>query len=151
MNEPSTITDYVIQKDSEHIRVLAIFHFVVGCLCLVGMGFIFLHYFMMHNIFMNPEMWKGKEGPGPPKEFFQAFIGFYIFMGAMLASATVGNVLSGVFLLKKRSRMFSMVVGGLDCLMMPFGTVLGVFTIVVLSRDSVRSLYDAKCPNGNLP
>jgi hypothetical protein len=26
---------------------------------------------------------------------------------------------------------------------MPLGTVLGVFTIVVLMRDSVRELYDA--------
>ncbi len=30
--------------------------------------------------------------------------------------------------------MFSIVVAGLDCFQIPFGTALGVFTIIVLSR-----------------
>jgi hypothetical protein len=30
---------------------------------------------------------------------------------------------------------------GFACLFMPFGTLLGVFTIIVLQRDSVRRLY----------
>jgi hypothetical protein len=28
-----------------------------------------------------------------------------------------------------------------ECLFMPFGTVLGIFTIVVLNRDSVKPLF----------
>lgn len=51
------------------------------------------------------------------------------------------NVLSGFFLLQKRNRLFSLIIGGLNCLQIPFGTALGVFTILVLSRDSVRQLY----------
>ena len=51
------------------------------------------------------------------------------------------NVLSGLFLLKKRNRLFSLIIGGLNCLQIPFGTALGVFTLLVLSRDSVRHLY----------
>jgi hypothetical protein len=34
-----------------------------------------------------------------------------------------------------------MVVAGLNCAQMPLGTVLGVFTLMVLSRESVKSLY----------
>jgi len=33
------------------------------------------------------------------------------------------------------------VTASLLCMMVPFGTVLGVFTLIVLSRDSVRRLY----------
>ena len=32
-------------------------------------------------------------------------------------------------------------VGGVECLFFPFGTILGVFTIVVLMRDSVKELF----------
>jgi hypothetical protein len=46
-----------------------------------------------------------------------------------------------VFLLKRKFRMFSLVVAGLDCVQIPFGTVLGVFTLVILLRDSVRDSY----------
>jgi len=53
-------------------------------------------------------------------------------------------VLSGFFLLKKRNRGFSLIIGGLNCLQIPFGTALGVFTIIVLSRDSVRQMYSGQ-------
>ena len=39
--------------------------------------------------------------------------------------------------------MFSLVVAALDCMGFPFATVLGVFTFIVLLRDSVAELYEA--------
>jgi hypothetical protein len=32
------------------------------------------------------------------------------------------------------------------CMFMPFGTILGVFSIIVLVRPSVKSLFDAATP-----
>lgn len=43
----------------------------------------------------------------------------------------------------KRKRA-TLIVSGLNCLQIPFGTVLGVFTLVVLLRDSVREAYEAR-------
>ena len=34
-----------------------------------------------------------------------------------------------------------MVIAGINCLHIPLGTLLGVFTLVVLGRESVRKLY----------
>lgn len=39
--------------------------------------------------------------------------------------------------------MFALVVAGPDCVWIPVGTALGVFTISVLPRDSVRQSYAA--------
>ena len=64
-------------------------------------------------------------------------------MGALLAAACVANMLSGVFLRQRKCRVFSLVVAGLDCLQIPFGTALGVFDFIVLLRDSVRQSYAA--------
>src|SRR4029077_18396969 len=36
---------------------------------------------------------------------------------------------------------FVLVMACIECLFIPFGTILGVFTIVVLSRESVRGLF----------
>jgi len=143
---PSTVPPDVAaqtqqRKDREQIKLLAIFHFVFAVLALVGIGFLFVHYFMMHTMFSNPEMWKSQPQAMPPKAFLDAFIWFYLFMGVFLLTGLVLNVLSGLFLLQKRNRLFSLIIGGLNCLQIPFGTALGVFTILVLSRDSVCQLY----------
>jgi hypothetical protein len=123
------------------VKLLAIFHFVFGGLAFVGIGFLCVHYAIMHTVFSNPDIWKSQPQIMPPKAFLDAFIWFYLFMGALLLTGLVLNVLSGMFLLQKRNRLFSLIIGGLNCLQIPFGTALGVFTILVLSRDSVRQLY----------
>ncbi|HTA30043.1 MAG TPA: hypothetical protein VK731_06140 [Candidatus Cybelea sp.] len=141
MDTPPFISDEQRRKDKDQINLLSVFHFVLSGLLLLGIGFLCLHYFMMHYFFSHPEMWKGKDNFGPPKELFQAFIWFYFVAGFLLAVACVANILSGIFLLQKKFRMFSLVVAGLDCLQIPFGTALGVFTFIVLLRDSVRQSY----------
>jgi hypothetical protein len=52
------------------------------------------------------------------------------------------NGISGFFLQARKNRTFSLVVAGLDCLMIPLGTILGAFTLVVLLRQSVAAAYD---------
>ena len=129
--------------DREHLRLLAIFHFIVAGLAVAGIGFLFLHYSLMSAVFNNPQMWQGKPNQAPPlpQEFFAVFKWFYVIGGIFLVLAAVGNVLSGLFLQARKHRVFSIVIAALDCLQIPFGTVLGVFTIVVLVRESVAELY----------
>ena len=131
------------RKDREHLKLLAIFHFVIAGLALLGIAFVFVHYAVMHSMFSNPEMWKSQKQAMPPKEFLDMFIWFYIFMGTMLLGALILNALSGVFISRRRYRMFSLIIAGLDCVQIPFGTALGVFTILILSRDTVRELYES--------
>ena len=129
------------KRDQEHLKLLSIFHFVFGGLALLGIGFLGVHYFIMHTVFSNPDMWNSHKAPMPPKAFLDAFIWFYLFMGLLLLAGFVLNVLSGLYLRQKKHRFFSLIVGGLNCLQIPFGTALGVFTIIVLTRDTVREWY----------
>jgi len=57
---------------------------------------------------------------------------------------------AGRCLARRRRRMFCMVIAGIMCVFSPFGTILGVFTIVVLVRPSVRALFAADLP-GAIP
>ena len=38
--------------------------------------------------------------------------------------------------------MFCFVIACLACMQMPLGTILGVFTIIVLARPSVKEMFD---------
>ena len=141
MTPPEVNTRAVV--DAEHIRLLSIFHFVSAGLAFMGVFFSSLYFVLFHAIFANPELWaKSQQGP-PPAEIiaiFRWFIGFFVVW--FLVSA-VGNLLSGLFLRARRHRIFSMVVASLNCLHIPIGTALGIFTLVVLARESVRRMYEA--------
>ena len=129
--------------DADHLRLLAIFHFVIAGLAVVGLGFLAMHYMVMHAVMSNPEMWKNQKGMPPPEQFFAMFKWFYVFFGAMLIVGGIANLLSGLCIRARKFRIFSLIVAGIDCIQIPFGTVLGVFTLIVLLRDSARESYDA--------
>jgi len=48
---------------------------------------------------------------------------------------------TGRFLAKRKHYLFCLVMAGIESIFMPFGTVLAVFTIIVLMRDSVKELF----------
>jgi hypothetical protein len=129
--------------NADHLNLLAIFHFVGAGLAVLAMLFLFAHYEFMHFFFANPKFWADQKQTPPPVEFFQIFIWFYIIGGIWLLTSCILNLISGRCLLARKHRTFSMVVAGFNCLHMPLGTALGIFSLIVLMRDSVRELYDS--------
>lgn len=68
----------------------------------------------------------------------------YIFYGTLAGLCLIGcicNVLSARFMQKRKHRVFSMVVGAINVLMIPLGTILGIFTFIVLCRQNVTQMY----------
>ena len=53
-------------------------------------------------------------------------------------------LLTGRFLRRHKHYMFCLVIACLECSFMPFGTVLGAFTIFVLMRESIKQSFGAK-------
>jgi uncharacterized membrane protein HdeD (DUF308 family) len=129
-------------RDAGHLNVLAIFHYVFGGLGLLGGCFLVAHYLIMHSVM------SGQLGTPPgqtlPTHFFIAMRAVYAVMGFFILADMVMNILSAVFLQRRRHRVFSMVTAGVNCLQFPFGTVLGVFTLIVLMRESVREHYERR-------
>ena len=137
----STDTDQRAIIDAEHVRLLAIFHFVSAAFSLLGVLFSSLYFVLFQVIFSNPQAFAQSQQGAPPVEFV-TFIRWFtgIFVVWFLVSC-VGNLLSGFFLRARRHRTFSMVIAAINCLHIPLGTILGVFTLVVLGRESVRKMY----------
>ena len=126
--------------DDRHLSVLSILHFVGAGLAFLGLGFVGLHYAMFSSVFNNPDLWKGAAQP-PPADFFGVFKWIYVVLAAWYVTSLVLNLLTGIYLRRKVHRTFCFVVAGMNCLQFPLGTILGIFTIIVLARDSVRSAF----------
>ena len=137
----STQPPPLANHDVDHLKLLAIFHYVVGGLGAIFACFPLIHVFLGIMMIANPSFMAGKDGSAPP-----AFVGI-LFAGMGIVFVLIGwaaaacTIISGRMLARRRHRMFSFVIAALLCMFMPFGTVLGIFTIIVLSRESVRRLY----------
>ena len=129
--------------DIGHLKLLSIFHYVAAGLSLFGILFVLLHFTMMHAILGNPKMWEGQK-QAPPMEIFAMFKWFYLLLGAWFLASLVLNIISGLCIHRRKNRTFSLVTAAVNCLHVPIGTVLGVFTFIVLLRDSVEELYEAQ-------
>jgi hypothetical protein len=140
---PALSSDQQSRRDAEHLKLLSIFHFILAGFGLIGVAFVALHFAFVRTFFMNPAMWKNNKGGPPPEILMDVIPWIYAFAFVVILGGSLLNLLSGLFIRNRRHRMFSIVVGGLNCFHVPFGTALGVFTIVVLSRDSVRQVYEA--------
>ena len=77
----------------------------------------------------------------PPAAFGWIFVGFAAFMIAIFWCLAIASILAGRRLAAHRSYTFCLVVASIECLFAPVGTVLGVFTIVVLMRPTVKELF----------
>ena len=133
-----------MENDIEQINLLKIFHYIVG-----GLGCLFSCTPLLHvglGIFLltSPETLTGQNNQAPMPDWFG-----YIIIGAGSLFFLLGQALSiciiysGKCLKNRKKYMFSFVIACLSCMIFPFGTILGVFTIVVLSRESVKKMYSA--------
>ena len=131
-----------MENDREQIKLLAIFHYIVGGITALFSCFPFIHIIL--GIAMVAGAFDGNStGESPPR-----FLGWFFIAGPALIvlcgwafSACV--IIAGWKLSHFRNGMFCLVIAGIECAFIPYGTVLGVFTIIVLMRESVKDLFSA--------
>ena len=126
--------------DLEHINVLGILHYVLGGITLM-MGLCpSMHIYIGLSLMMGREPFAGEAADEPLfVGVLFAGMGFFFMFGAWILGALL--LIAGRRLRQVRSRTFCMVVAGVSCVLVPLGTVLGVFTIIVLVRPSVQQLF----------
>jgi len=127
----------------EQLNLLSIFHYVVGGLHALFGSFGLIHFTIGLCVLFGGF---GSMAQTPPGNEPPAFIGlFFAIFGAVfvLLGWTLGTltILSGRRIAQRRARKFSIVIGAINCAMFPFGTTLGVFTLILLTRDPVVREY----------
>jgi hypothetical protein len=135
-----------MNQDQEQLRLLSVFHYVCAGLAVVFASFFIIYVVMGLVMALRPDAF------GPAKDQPPPFLGWLFFMiGAGLVS--MGWIFAGLLawagrcLGRRRHYTFCLVMAGFACFFMPFGTVLGVFTIIVLVRPSVKALFESRTPS----
>lgn len=121
---------------------MALFHYVVAAIGALFAYFPLIPVALGIMMVVNPDSVAGAQGaaaPPPGIGYLCAGIGAWFVLLGWTAACTFG---SGRYLARRKGRMFSFIVAGFFCVFFPFGTVLGIFAIIVLSRDAVRRLYE---------
>jgi len=146
-----------MNQDEQHLKVLSICHYVLG-----GIAAFFSSLFLVH-VAVGIAVVSGRFdewGPPAPRDMppgFERLIGWlFLVVGSatVLFGWSLGTclIVAGRKLARHRRRMLCLVIAAIECVMMPLGTILGVFTIMVLMRPTVIDLFGNGQPKpGALP
>ena len=129
-----------MKEDDKFLDLLAIFHYVVAGLTALFACFPLIHVAVgvsvVSNAFERPH--------APPAAIgwnFVAVGGTLVACGWALA---VAILIAGRKLKKRVSWTYCIVMGAIECMLMPFGTILGVFTLIVNPLPSSLSRHIMK-------
>ena len=130
-------------QEEQYLDVLSIFHYVLGGLIALFSSIFLLHVAMGIAMLMGD--FNGEQGP--PQVFgliFTIFPALFVLGGWTLGGFVVA---AGRKLKRRRSHTFCFVVAAVECMLMPLGTILGVFTIITLMKEPVKDLFAAAPPS----
>ena len=133
-----------MNDDLQHLQLLSIFHYVVGGITGLFACFPFIHLLIGILLVTGTSDFSTQAGSGPAPPAFFGWL-FVAIPSVMIVTGWTLAVLiltAGRFLGRRTHHLYCLVVAGFECCFIPFGTILGVFTIIVLLRPSVKTLFE---------
>ncbi|HEV8394864.1 MAG TPA: hypothetical protein VGQ37_11355 [Vicinamibacterales bacterium] len=131
--------------DDEHLRLLALLHYISGGITVafallggVSAAFVGVMFAAL------PPVPPGGANENVAREFqaipafMLAFFGLMVLMGIVFG---VLQIVAGRCISQRRARVFTVIVAIPRLVFIPYGTLLSVFTLMVLERASVQQLY----------
>jgi hypothetical protein len=131
-----------MNQDEEQLRLLSIFHYVCAGLAAFVACFPIIHLVIGMVLLLNPNLFATPNAQPHPEVFvalmFVVMASVFIVLGWTFAACVA---YAGRCLARRKKYTFCIVMAGVLCLFMPFGTILGVFSIIVLMRPTVKTLF----------
>jgi hypothetical protein len=134
-------SEYVTQtEDVSQLRLLSIFHYVYAGLLFFS-GFFALIYVAMGIFFAADARELEPGNPAAPATVGALFaaIGLLVMLIVWVKAALL--VWAGRSLAARTRYTLCFIVACVSCIAFPMGTILGVFTLIVLNRPNVKSLF----------
>jgi len=120
----------------DHIKVIGILWIIFGCLSLFGALVLFT---ILFGVSFIPDM--GEIAPG-----ILRIIGFTL--SSFLAILGLPKIIGGIGLLKRQEwgRILILVVSFLSLISIPFGTALGIYSMIILFNRETIKLFNPQAP-----
>jgi len=123
------------------LKILSILNYVFGGLGLFGALFPAIYIVLGIVMLNDPQAMSGNNGQAPPPEVGWVLIGIGglgMCLGGLIACLTL---YAGRCIAKREKWMFCFILACFQLLSVPLGTCLGIFTIIVLNRDTVKQQF----------
>ena len=135
--------------DDEHLKLLSLFHYISGGLTLAFSFILIFQFLIFFTIFKNLPFEKFDTVLTSESNVAPVFLNYflYIWLIIFLICIVFGilQILAARFIKLRKYRVFTFIIGILN--LFPYGTILGVMTIIVLNRYSVVELYNSGINN----
>jgi hypothetical protein len=135
----------IMNQDANYLKILSVFHFIVAGIAGLFACFPIFHLTMDLSM-LTGEFFPKEAGAEFPFPFSMFGLMFTLIPAAIILlgwAFAIALAVSGYFLLRKQHQLFCLIMAGISCIFMPFGTVLGVFTIVVLMQPDIKKQFDS--------
>ncbi|MGO1073032.1 hypothetical protein [Lysobacter sp. CA199] len=132
-------------EDASHLRVLGIFYYIFAGLNVLSVVFVaFFVTLAASTSAMAPAVAESSAGLPATDKFLVIMLPIFVLVGLFSLLVGVLQFMTARRLRDRRGSGFCQIVAGLTCLSVPFGTVVGVFTFIVLARPSVKALFNGR-------
>jgi hypothetical protein len=124
-------------SDRKYLKLLSIFHYLLGGLNLViSIGYV-VYMVWFWNFLSTTRETDLTTSQAP----YNSILTIWFFWPLIIFTYSICLIVSGRLLTNREGYWFSFVVACIECLVFPLGTILGIITLIILLRDSVRTLY----------
>ncbi len=136
-------------QDRKNLRLVTIFYYIwagIQALAgLIGLAFMGIGAFLVSS----PQV--AQTNNPPPPWFGAVFAGMGALVLVTFEAMAALSFLTARFLSRRQRFAFCVVISVVNCLCMPLGTALGVFTILILQRPSVKAVFSDSAQPMNAP
>jgi hypothetical protein len=133
-----------MEKDLEHLKLLGIFHYIWGALSLIGAICIGAYFVVIGIVLMNnPQSISSSDDSGTAGMVGGIMIGAGVVLFLIVVVYGILTLMAGGKYRKHQGgywfcfilAIVTLVIGGIP------GIALGIFSLIVLSRDSVKAVF----------
>lgn len=129
--------------DEEHLRLLSLFYYISAGLSAFFSLFGMLYLAMGAIVVASMPSLQATGNP-PPAAMGWIFVGVGAVFTFLLLLAAALKFVAARAIRRRRFRVFCLVIAAFACIAVPYGTLLGIFSFIVLGRPSVKALFDAQ-------
>jgi uncharacterized integral membrane protein len=125
--------------DADRLEWLPMMYWVSG-----GVGVLFSLYFLIYVVMgvTIAAIPTTSDESAPPAIIGWMIAGMGLVGFVLIALLGVLRIMSGFWIRARKHRVAIMVIAGISCLEIPYGTLMGVVTFMILGRKSVAELFN---------
>ena len=124
----------------DSLRLLSIFHYILGVMTALCAFFPIIYLVMGVFMIVTPVEFL-QSNPEKTQFLGWLFVCLSSFLMLLGISIAVTQLLTARFISKRTNFHFCFFVSAFECLFIPFGTILGVFSILVLGKRATKNYF----------